>query len=381
MRKVIYISFCHLTDRIWRDYYIDYLIEKGVSVEYWDVVSLVFEEQTEAGMISPACLRMLSAFSDLEAMLSLPENRDALYVMLVTTGGRFTKIYRLLSKYNCRLVYFAVGARPVLRKPGYWKIFSHACHPLRLLRVVFDKPKTCAYRRLKLIKPFDIIFAAGSVMMANDEYAAKIVPINLSDYDRFTQARSEGGRTVRGRYAVYLDIYLPYHVDNRILGRATVNAANYYRSMNRFFGLLETEYGIKVVIAAHPSAKYGAEAFEGREIYRLLTAEVVKDAEFVITEGSTSVSYAVLNLKPLIFVYSNETLSLYEEAVMRGVQPIADYLEAPMYNVDEVIRGEQVVIRDVKIERYEAYKYDFLTSRESEHTTTEEILWREINGL
>lgn len=381
LKKVIYVSFVHLTDRISRDYYIDYLIGKGVTVEYWDVVSLAFQIKikNDSGMLRPAYLHQLRTFKELEAMLLLPENRDAIYVMNVSCGGRFTGIFRLLSKYNCRMIYFAWGARPAVVKPKSWKIINHLCNPIRLAKILYDNAKVKAYRKFKLIKPFDTIFAAGSVMKANDQYAANMVPINLVDYDHFIRVRSEGKRIVKGRYAVYLDIYLPYHNDNRILGRATVNPVTYYQSLNRFFGLLEMEYGIKVIIAAHPSAEYSIETFEGREIYRLLTAELVKDADFVITDGSTSISYAVLNVKPIMLIYTNEMLSLFRKTTIRYLKSFSDYLEVPIYNVDEISQGSQIVIKSVNAKCYENYKYAFLTSPESEHTTTQEVLWREIN--
>ena len=57
-RKVIYVCFGRLTDKMARDWYIDYLIEKGVTVEYWDVVSLLREEHSERGAQNPGYLHV-----------------------------------------------------------------------------------------------------------------------------------------------------------------------------------------------------------------------------------------------------------------------------------------------------------------------------------
>ena len=46
-KKIIYVSFIRLTDKVTRDWYIDYSINKGAVVEYWDIVSLVREEHEE----------------------------------------------------------------------------------------------------------------------------------------------------------------------------------------------------------------------------------------------------------------------------------------------------------------------------------------------
>ncbi len=112
IRKVIYVCFARLTDKMARDWYIDCLIEKGVTVEYWDVVSLLREEHSERGTQNPEYLHVFRTFSELEGELRQSENRDAIYVMLITYVARFARIFRLLSKYDCRMLTFAWGALP-----------------------------------------------------------------------------------------------------------------------------------------------------------------------------------------------------------------------------------------------------------------------------
>jgi hypothetical protein len=380
-RKVIYVSVGRLTDKIARDWYIDYLIEKGVSVEYWDVVSLVREEHAERGARNPEYLHVFRSFDEVEQMLRLPANRDALYVMLITYAGQFTRIYRILSQYDCRMLFIAWGAMP--RDPIYkWrKIASALANPAWCAKETFYRCKATALRRLKLVKPFDIIFAAGEALMAGGHFAAKVVPINLCDYDHYIKARAAGGRLFEGRYSVFLDINLPYQSDLAFCGYAQIDPAGYFRSLNRFFGLLERQYGLKVVIAAHPKADYDAATFEGRPMHRLVTAELVRDAEFVLSHTSTALSYAVLNAKPLVFIYTDGMAAAYRDTDIRQLHCYASYLDSPICNVDDIARGAQVAITAVNPKRYEKYKYDFLTTHESEQTSTGEIFLREISAI
>ncbi len=111
-RKIIFVCFGRLTDKMARDWYIDYLIEKGMIVEYWDIVSLVREEHSERGAQNPGYLFVFRTFGEVETTLRKPENRDALYLMLITYTGRFTRVFRLFSKYDCRMLNFAWGALP-----------------------------------------------------------------------------------------------------------------------------------------------------------------------------------------------------------------------------------------------------------------------------
>jgi hypothetical protein len=379
-RKIIYVSFVRLTDKVMRDWYIDYLLEKGAVVEYWDVVSLLREEHSESGAKDADYLRVLHRYDELTQLLRQPENRNAWYIMLVNYGGQFTRVFRLLSKFDCRMLFIAWGAMPARSAATRRRIVAMMGRPLLYSKLAFYQLKAAAWRRLRLVKPFEIVFAAGQVMLEGEQHALKVVPINLCDYDCYLRQKDCRKRQVQGRYAVFLDINLPYHTDLEICGYARIEAAGYYRSVNRFFGLLEQQYGLKVVIAAHPKGDCDAATFEGREAYRLVTADLVRHAEFVICHCSTAVSYAVLNAKPLVFIYTNGMLQAYRDNFMKSVRCCADYLGAPLYNVDSVHEARQVVVRDPDPSRYASYKYDFLTTRQTEHSSNGEILWRELSG-
>ena len=74
MRKVVCVSFVHLTDKYARDWNIDYLIAKGVEVEYWDIVAIARESYTESHMKTTHYSHFIKSFSDLEARLNFSEN-------------------------------------------------------------------------------------------------------------------------------------------------------------------------------------------------------------------------------------------------------------------------------------------------------------------
>jgi hypothetical protein len=381
-RKVIYIASSHLCEKTERDWYINYLRAKNIIVEYWDILSLLFGEIDEFGSKSADYLRTPQTYDALETMLRMPENKGAYYVMPVNYEGRTVKLYRLLSKYNARMLFIAWAAFPGERS-GRWSQVLHGVftNPLKLVGKVLNKIKAAACRKLKIVKPFEIVFAAGQVLATSKQYADRVVPINFIDYDHYIRVRQSEERVVKGRYVVFLDIYAAYQSDLEICGLQSIDPSRYYQSLNRFFELLELKYGVKVVIAAHPKADYRLETFHGREIYQGLTPELVKDADFVISHHSASLSYAVLNQKPLIIVYTDEMKRLWNHTVvMRLHRSIASYLDVSIYNIDEITQGDQIAIKEVNPKRYENYKYGFLTTQESEHITTQEIFWREINA-
>ena len=381
--KLIYISFMRLTDKVSRDWYVDYCIEKGAVVEYWDIVSLVREEHEEKGALDVGYLRYVKTYREFELMLQQPENQAAAFVMLISYSGRFSKPFRLLSKYNCKMVFFNWGAMPATApEPKLQRIIVRLFkNPIDFFKTVIDVILGILLRKLNIVKRFDIAFVAGKELAAIDQYAKKVVPFNLCDFDHFKSVKLSGKRVVQGKYAVYVDQNLPYHSDFSLSSIPTLNPNNYYQSLCRFFGLIQDAYDIKIIIAAHPRANYGCEKFEGRETYRLQTAELVKDSEFMILHYTNALSYAVLNLKPALFIYTDEMMYVYKNTLVRQIESLALYLKASIYNIDQIADAHQVNIQPLNYERYDMYKYSYLTSHESENLTSAEIFWLEINAL
>jgi hypothetical protein len=378
--KVIYVSYMRLSDKASRDWYIDDLIAKGVTVEYWDIVPLLFGGDAASSKRADY-LRTPRTYREIQAMLQLPENNYAQYIMLVSYEGRTAELYRILSKYDCRMYFIAWGNLPI-NLDSRWQIayFRLISNPARFAQGFYYKIKAIAYRKLNLVKPYDVIFVAGQALLANSHYAKKVVPINMVDYDHYVRIRSEQGRITEGPFAVFLDINLPYQTDLKIVGLAAIDPKKYYESLNRFFDLVEEKYQIKVVIAAHPKANYESRTFHDRETYRGLTPELVRDADFVIAHHSASIGYAVLNKKPAVFIYTDEMEAVYKHTVISHIKNMAKYLDGAIYNINKISRGDQILIKEINTSCYDNFKYDFLTTHESENSSTREIFWLQLSA-
>ena len=375
-RKVIYVSVMRLSEKAARDWYVDDLLARGMDVEYWDVASLVFGDDGHRSTPAPY-LRTPASYAALERLLHAPENQGARYVMLVPYDGKTARLYRLFSRYDCPMVFISWGALPIGGGQRWRRRLTNAAASARnVLRSV----RAHLYRRLGIVKRFDIVFVAGERLLADAHHATRVVPINLVDYDHYVRVRPETERLVEGRYAVFLDIYLPHQSDLRIVGLRAIDADAYYRSLNRFFSLVEARYGVRVAIAAHPKAQYDATTFEGRPTIAGRTPELVRDADFVISHHSTSLSYAVLNRKPIVFIYTDGMEREYGLTIVSFVRDMAAYLHAAVYNVDTIEDSGDVAIGPVDEVRYDEYKYSFLTSHASEHDRTADVFWRELAG-
>ena len=63
------------------------------------------------------------------------------------------------------------------------------------------------------------------------------------------------------------------------------------------------------------------------------------------------------------------------------IEKEASFLGSEVINIDRDYRAENINVKAYNKEKYENYKYDYLTTPESEKTPTQEILLRELRLL
>lgn len=140
---------------------------------------------------------------------------------------------------------------------------------------------------------------------------------NTLDYNDAIRQKNFRNNLVEGKYCVFVDEFFPYHPDNNDLG-LVFSISRYYDEMTRFLHLISCIMNMPVIIAAHPKADYAShpECFEDFQIIQYHTAELVKDAELVISHASLALSYVALYQKPLLLVATEEmcqTTNIYND--------------------------------------------------------------------
>lgn len=378
VKRVVYISWMPLSEKVERDWYISYLQEHGVPVAYWDVTSLLFSDVKFQPSLDRDYLVRITSYEQLESLLA-SHGHDANFVMIVNYESRFNRLYRMLTRHGCRLFFFEWGNFPIKSRSVTGKYATLLRHPAKFFPEVWGKLSALVESKLMPVKPFDVVFAAGYASFARHPRAGKKVPVNMCDFDNYVTTKSLEQRLVSGRYCVFLDINLAYQSDIKLVGWDYVTPSEYVASLERFFGMVEERYQVEVVIAAHPKADYG-ELYFGRKALKGVTPELVRDAEFVISHHSTAISYAVLNKKPLLFVYTAEMERIYRDTIVGWMGDFAEYLEQPLYNIDEVRSAEAIELREPDPERYDLYKYNYLTTPESENSCTRDIFLAEMTA-
>jgi hypothetical protein len=382
LSHIIYIGYSPLTAKFYSDFYIEKLEQAGFGVEYWDLTSLFHKDLKLHNVLVSEKVLTVDSYKQLEDEIENKKNHS-LFIFNITYSSNIYKLFRLFTKHKCLTAIFARGALPSIsiNYSPIKKIFFKfkAIINVRYVAITTLNQLAILAKRFGLIKPYDFIFYAGASGISSIGYGFKyglkqssLIPINSFDYDAYLLVNFKNCRYVQEPYCVFLDGYLPYHPDFKMMRLPQLDPYNYYTSLNKFFEWIEHTYKIKVVIAAHPKSNYeDKKSYGDRMIIKNKTAELVQHAEFVLLHASTAISFAVLFKKPLVFINTNAIKAIYYYTHYLTIIYFSELLKASYVNVEEDFNN--VNISPINENAYAQYKYNFLTNPQSEHNLSENI--------
>ena len=176
--------------------------------------------------------------------------------------------------------------RKILKKIGEMKI--------RTIHYHFMTNLLKKHYRLLGVRPASIALLAGQRSDDVHFYPigvnTKKIWLHLLDYDIYLKYREEGADMTLGRYAVFLDEYIPFHPDYQSMGvEPPASADEYYPKLCTFFEFIEKKFDLRVIVAAHPRSNYDLtkKYFGDRQVIKGKTTQLVKDSVFVIAHAST----------------------------------------------------------------------------------------------
>lgn len=387
IKKIIYIGYQPLTEKVRDDFFLLIVQEQALEIEYWDLHKIYFPDVQLSG-IKAEYIFSVNNLNDLESRIANQPINQSLFISIITFEFRVIKLFLLLKKYNCQTAFFARGAlpfAPTTSKSIISKI-KKSFNP-RLLFAFFRNNYASHLKNKGKIKNYDFVFNAGELGIRTigigyqiEKSKSKIIQINSFDFDKF-KLGSNSLNLLEEKYCLFLDEYFPYHPDFKLLGIDTLEPIEYYNSLNGFFDQIENRFKIKVIIAAHPKAEgYKTNnPFNGRKIFFNQTAELTKFAEFTIAHCSTSISFAVLNEKPIIFLFSDPLKSIMP-VYFSLIANFSKTFGSALVNVNN-FSVNNIVIPAIDQSKYTDYKYKYLTSIQSESRKSSDIFIEAILKL
>ncbi len=160
------------------------------------------------------------------------------------------------------------------------------------------------------------------------------IEAHCHDYDLFL--REKAAITGERDQAVFLDQYVPFHADFRVLNAAPIDPETYYGNLRRVFDRIEGELGLQVVIAAHPRADYGDgdTYFGDRLVVKGRTAKLVGESRLVLAHNSVSIAFAVMFRKPILLLVTEAMYRrhVYQKHIFDG---FSEELNVPLQFFDD----------------------------------------------
>lgn len=375
IKKVIFIGYVPLTVSTEKNFYFKEILSQGLKLQYWDLTDCFFPSSTLPDSLQRDYIKFFSNMIEFKKSLTLEKVEEILIIPIIGFEWRSLYLYYLLNKLNCRVGFFARGMLPIYNVNLKTRILSklHSLvNPKEVLRLLLNQ---IAYfiRKKSRIGHFEVVFAAGTVAESNFAKVTNcIVRCNHFDYDD-TLELEQSKLVENEKYIVFLDEFLSGHPDFKMQNANTICEANYFSVMNAFFEKIEELLKLEVVIASHPKADYEADVFGGRKIIKYQTAELVKNATFVIAHVSTSIGLGVIYKKPILLTYTQE-LKTVNPAYIGYIEAFGKALNCPVIEIDSFLsKGQILCLEDIDITSYDTYLENYLTSNESRKIHTKQI--------
>jgi hypothetical protein len=372
------------TNRDYIRFGIDLLKLRGYKVEVWDLSPLFNPKYSKKYHYSKelygGLCKRVSKMTEVRYLLSrLCSNDIVISISAVSVQNYF--LYKEINKKKIRLGFFQGAYLPQLpQKKSLRNLNKHDISYAFILKI-FQKIRQSVNRYLqkKIVAEFVVTLGlkhskeiCNIFGISDDFYLVKSHSLDFDRYIRYAcHADKNKTKHAFSDCVVFLDEAVTHHSDYDHSGtKPDCNEYDYYYELNEFFDYLEETTGNEVVIAAHPKSNYkkGKDFFNGRKIVYGKTVELVCNARLVVLHASTSVNFAILYEKPLVYVTSRSYSNVFREKIK---------LRANILNLDPVslpINKKIVFNYCVDVEIYKQYSRNYIKYPGSEN----KLLWNAV---
>lgn len=362
----IYLIKQPLVPRDAERYGIDFFMARGERVTVFDLSTLLHPQLSNdrSGELSIPGLEIEHVSTWREFYALEPRFRACdLVFFFIQSFGLSAATLRPLRTLRRAAVPYAIQIAPTY--PGWSVDGAPACLATKIRKFL---------NRLKTINPLNSIVARMPLWLVGvnaADYAiapsspgarvntlvspdTKVIEAHVHDFDIFLETISQHPPVLRR--AVFLDQYVPFHHDFRMLRAKPIDPDAYFSGLCQVFDRIENELGLEVVIAAHPRANYDpmSDCFGARQIVYGETARLVCESQLVIAHNSVSVAFAVMAERPVLLLVNKAMYErhVYQKAVFDG---LAEELGRPLQFFDAPAEVDLKSAMTVDQSRYEAY--------------------------
>lgn len=338
--KLIAFVVNTMSDNDNRLFMLDELKQSNIDFEVYDLSPLIFGKSNN----SKYCTG--SIFKDCELLELLKQERH--FIIYFQKHIRYRLIFNMLEKYSSNNYYQIINGK-ILSGTTCKKSLS------RILLKVFNKYTLVNLMYRKFTKDLHYkLFESG---ISKDG-----IEIPSFEYDNYLKMKNKKGEFKKD-YHVFLDSDLAYHRDVKLYSAKTIlNPEKYYQELQMFFDKIEKETNKEVVIALHPRTQHKKYNFGKRKIVQSNTAELLWDADLILSHHSTALHYAIIYNKDLIILTTNE---LEKSDILCSLERFEKALDVSRININN-FNDFTNIYKYTNQEKYAQYKLDNIISNNVE---------------
>jgi hypothetical protein len=369
--RIAYVIEYPLSANDFDRYGIDYLRAQGRAVSVIDVGEItqpyVAQDRAHYRSLAGIDLRVVTRAADLDAVAPMLAGADLIIAILGVAGltRQNLAVFRAISRSRAPYLMLFTNAFPGWNKYRgergvFWKRVNH------ILARVFEInwPNAVIARlppRWLGIRGADFVVRGGRKSELPHRLIdpdTRVIRAHAIDYERF---RALPLVKLASRFAVFIDEYLPFHPDLKVLNTGSPEPPKrYFAQLRALFDQVERALGLEVAIAANPRADYAdkPDLFGGRKIVQHATGRLVAESALVIAHRSTAIGFAVMAKKPLMIA---ATRAIYRHSAHRPVfDAIAAALGKPITFYDDAAALDLSRALDIDEAAYDRYMADFV---------------------
>jgi hypothetical protein len=379
MKKIVFIFFQPPTLFHEQNYYFKELIKVNFEIEVWDITNIIFREMSLPDEIDRYYIKKLHSKNEFKECFSKTDINDTIFISCMSYNYDSLWIYKLFSKhkyllYSFERANFSAPTKTILYSISRINNLISNHNIIQYLKRIYVH----LLRKIKFIRRYDNVFATGAHASQALNNSHNVIPINNFDYDRYLTIPDSPSSIGDSRYCVFLDDGITSSPDLKILNIKPIDSSLYFEKINDYINDIEQKNQLKVVVALHPKTVESEHLFKNRLCIKYKTGQLIKDSEFVITHTSSSVSYAVLFKKPILFIFTDEIKKTYYYNLYASILALASELGYKSINIDNYDKNNIIIVPSINHKKYEQYKYTYLTSKDTENQLSKDIV---INHL
>ena len=318
-KKIIFVHFNRfLNDFDWQRYELD-MLSKKFQIEVHVLINLVHPHLRNKKYSQNYKNKKVKIFDSLNNWKNNLNNLNKnCHFIFQTFPYNFSalQIYYTIKKKGFKNSIIYINNLPSYSNYDYSRNFLIDFFK-KFLSLIYRPKHSIAFLKKKVISIIFMLFPKmlspnfsliGGKLTKSKKFS-KNININSWDYSN-TLRKNRKGKIVDKSFILYVsDGETRYQSDSQLWNTKRVeNTELYLRNLNNFFNQIEKKLKLKILIAAHPRSnpKLKVDRELGkRKSYYGKTFELTKKAKFIISWGSTALSYAIMLKKPILFIHSS----------------------------------------------------------------------------